>query len=500
MKNAITEIRRNSTLRAFERSRVIAAAAADAMEMRGDFLEAERVYYFFDQERRRVYPMESLAFEVALADATGLNRTEAEFKFVLEHLRVHAARTAEPSTLCRLTHFDIERNVMYVSRFDGTMYVLDGQTVDEKQNGEDGIFFLDDPTWQPFAVEPERMGESEGLFERMIVADVSLAAADAGAAQRMRRLLLAWLIAPLFSTLLPTRPVALMIGEKGSGKSTTLRLWLKALFGPAADVVGLTEKQDDLRVTFMNNRAVVLDNVDDVPPWLSDMIARCCTGMTIKVRKLYTTAEELTVRPNVWVAITTRTPKSLRRDDVLDRALALPLERRNEFQPEAELLADVNRSRNQLWADLLWMVHRILAVRPTLGLPPGNLPRMADWGSFLWLVASALGFADEYEHVIAEQARQQDDLLLEDDPLITVLLTWLKGQRNAGRSMLAKGLLDELGQVALRHNLAWTYREPKALAHRLKNIRSTLAKFVRFETRPGHGGFLTYMFWPLTGA
>ena len=80
----------------------------------------------------------------------------------------------------------------------------------------------------------------------------------------------AWVIASLFTELCPTRPFAVMIGEKGSGKTMTLRLLLRFLFGPGVEVSGIPDKPDGFTAAAAAAHVLVLDNLDDFRGWMRD--------------------------------------------------------------------------------------------------------------------------------------------------------------------------------------------------------------------------------------
>ena len=84
----------------------------------------------------------------------------------------------------------------------------------------------------------------------------------------------------------------LICGEKGSGKTSALRKWLKLLFGPAGEVSSLErEKPDGFIAAVTSQPVAVFDNVDEKIAWLADYLAQLATGISITRRRLYTTNE-----------------------------------------------------------------------------------------------------------------------------------------------------------------------------------------------------------------
>lgn len=474
---------------------------------RGEFLRCVTgELFYFDKVQNRLLALSSAEFVNRMAKITGalgLFPTEPDLNSVAKHLQVTCANQGRLVEIHRLAHFDTKRRMLYVSRFDGSVYRLDGETITLVNNGTDGVLFLDSPLSQPYTyLGARRLSAYKGLFHKTLVKPLSFegAVGDQVTRQKYRRLFWAWLLSCFFTSLIPTRPVLILVGRGGSGKSTALRRFLQLLFGPTADVDGVTrEKLGDFQALLLKNRVVAIDNLGTLPDWLMDDLACVCAGPRIKTRKPYATAEEVAVRPDACLAIAARRA-TLRRDDILDGALVLPLRRRKNSRSEREILEAVKGRRNRLWSDLLRGLNRVVrALRDGISAP-GKPGRMDDWFDFVWNVARAFGFERHFEDLMTAQVEQHAGLRLEGDPLLPALLAWTRNPKNVDRPVTSKDLLKRLAAVAAEKGLKWTYKSPRSLAQRIRKIESIIRKYVTMTVAMGRGGYATYAFKSVSAA
>ena len=115
-------------------------------------------------------------------------------------------------------------------------------------------------------------------------------------------------------------PALAIAGEQGSAKSTLSRM-VAALIDPArVGIRGAPRNEDDLLIAARNSALVAYDNLDSLPGWLSDALARLCTGSGLGKRELYSDSEEVVIearRPVLLNGIGVVVVKS----DLADRAI-----------------------------------------------------------------------------------------------------------------------------------------------------------------------------------
>ena len=84
-----------------------------------------------------------------------------------------------------------------------------------------------------------------------------------------------YIYALFFETLLPTKPIVLITGEKGSGKSFAGRAIKKTFFGAQADVdIGVAADEGSARAAVTRNYFICMDNVDGMVDYITSLRAR----------------------------------------------------------------------------------------------------------------------------------------------------------------------------------------------------------------------------------
>jgi len=480
------------------RRNLISQVVLGTLEQRGKFIRSVSERFYFDATAKQLVHLDSFEFGVLLNELFGLNQTEPEFKYCLAdaHNRAHRSEEAE---VCQLAFYSPTGNVLYVDRFDGRMYRLNGQKIELVDNGTDGVLFMSQLAWRPYyLVDPDPDAE---LIARLLIDDIPFQRDSSTplTPDEQRMVLLLWILSLFFGTILPTKPILVFVGVKGSGKTTAERRVLCFLFGPDVDVTALErEKEDAFISTITYNPLVVLDNLDGKISWINDRLATAASGTLIQRRRLYTTNELATFRPRAFLAITTRTPH-FRRDDVADRLILLNVSRLESFKTEKELLTAVDSCRNQLWTELLATLNMVVGNIGKVEGAPAAPFRASDWANLCWRIAQIQAVGSNFDAILHKLCLQQSTFLLEDDPAYACLKVWLEDERNQGREVSARELYTELSQIAQQEQIDWPYRNALSLAKRIRNVESNLRQLCQLTIRPTARGRLIYAFKPETG-
>ncbi|MFI5342515.1 MAG: DUF3854 domain-containing protein, partial [Candidatus Methylomirabilales bacterium] len=404
---------------AFEKRRAIADLITKDLRERGRLLWTPDGPLFFMTKTRTVSHLVEPPIDLAaLLARYGLNPSESEYTYVTHHLRVEAHTRGTRCEAHRLAYYDTRAGVLYVSCFDGSVYRLDGAALVCGDNGENGVYFRDDPGWTPW--EPD-LGSSHDVWRPLLVDPVNFARGYV-AIEDLRRIWALWTYAPFFGTHIPTRPLNVLVGPKGGGKSFAFKKLLVALFGPAADVLALERDREDGFIAAVTASPIaVFDNADAKVPWLEDHLARVVTGADISRRELYTTNTLARFHHRCFVGLTARTPQ-FRREDVAERALIFPVAELQRKLPERAIIQEVMDQRGRLWGELLQDLNAIVAILKQRQRPQPTTFRLADFADFcLQIAASEPEGARHVARALAHMQVQQADFALADDPLLPAL-------------------------------------------------------------------------------
>lgn len=444
----------------------------DWLAKNGSFIRTplgEQLY--LHRPSRRLFHLNSVLWHAWLYRASDVNPASTAFRYFLADCLTCATEFGRVVDVVRVAHWDEETKMLRISRFDGTVYRLDGCTIEEESNGDGPVLFDDAFYWQPYNPNYSANGT---------VLDWSFGSVPRweGRADELTLLYKCWWLATFFTELCPTRPVLVMKGEKGSGKTMALRVVLRMILGPTADVCGVPDKGDAFTALTANNHIVAFDNMDELVKEIRDKIASLSTGKTDELRRLYTTNDTLRIHYRCWLAVTSRTPDTLQREDLVDRLLILPLKRIQDADRtrEAYFLKEVITKRDRWWGDCLSTLNKVVAEIRRNGIPERGGLRMEDWAALSTVIARAEEQQDVWESGLKDSKNRQADFLLEDDVLVQGIESWLSSQQYTSIALTTRRLYEETKRALFgtdRPESTWP-RSVRAYGRRLKGIEREL--------------------------
>lgn len=284
-------------------------------------------------------------------------------------------------------------------------------------------------------------------------------------------LLLAWLVGAFMPA--GPYPVLVLTGEQGSAKSTAGRV-LRSLIDPSTvPLRSLPREERDLAITAGNSWVIALDNVSNLPHWLSDAISRLATGGGFATRELYTDAEErlfAATRPVVLNGIGDIATRS----DLLDRAIivTLPTIPDDKRRTEAELWGEFEEERPRILAALLTAL--ALALRGVNAVRLAAAPRMVDFANWVVAASPALGmepgdFLDAY----TGNRRSIHELALESSQVAAAVIALTSELSDGGEwTGTATELLERLNT-----RVGDTMQRQKGWPKNGRSLSSTLMRF-----------------------
>lgn len=453
--------------------------------------------YYMDESEHCSYNMSDPKlgeFRAYLNEYYGLNGTEAEYAFVHEHLRSHAQRNGPTIDPSPFTYYDTKTNRLYINAGDNRVFRISERGYELTHNGVDGVLFAGfsiDP------IEPDRTGS------RAELAEVHAAANFGGSShitpKQERMLFELWCWYTLFPEHAATRAHLLMVGEKGSYKTSALRKLLRFYFGARADVHALDPKKEDAAVTlFTTIPLVAIDNVDGRIPWLDNLLASLATGGTVPRRKLYTTNELVDFPLRTFVCATSRDAQSFARDDVADRTLILHVQRGKSFVAEKKLDRRMIEIRPKAWGAALKLLPKILsALRKQK--PQSVAYRMADFAEFALAVGPVLGYSRKQVTSALDAAqRVRGDFVLEHSPLRASIQYWLESSTaSVGKEISVGDLYKEV--MHAWPDSRFPFRRPQDFGNALRNQLPELRNEYGIKEREGRSRQRFYTFSPLDG-
>lgn len=452
----------------------------------GEFLrnETDETYYLYRPDRK-LFNIKSNLWAAWLYSLTGANPAGSDFTHFQADCET-AAILADARPVVKVSSWDKDNQVLRVSRFDGTVYVLDGQHITEEANGEN-VLFEDSLFWKPYDPDFSHSGTfahgADAYFD-----------GDPDKHDGYRLALRAWYLASFFPELVPTRPLLVAVGEKGSGKSMTFRRIGRAMFGNNYELSGVPDKADGFTAAAAASHIMVIDNLDTYTGWLRDKLSRLSTGGVDEYRKLYSNNEVGIVRYRCFLAFTSRNPDTLQRDDIADRLVIIPVKRIPDkyLKPERYFLDATDQTRNAWWGDVLMILNEMVAMVRAGELQNTSTLRMADWESLGRLYAEKEGSREAWDKFTKDLKAAQSDLLLLDDAIKDAILKWLDERpKSHDTDIKSADLYRELT------DLLYPDRKPprdwptsaRGFGMRLSNIRDALKNIIKIEWTQQREGY-----------
>lgn len=270
-------------------------------------------------------------------------------------------------------------------------------------------------------------------------------------------------------------PVTELIGEQGSGKSTTAENMRRLIDPKSVNLKSKTKSVEDLFINARNNHFVCLNNLSRLSGDEQDAICNLSTGGGYASRKLYTNDEEVTYeakRPVLLNGINPVTTQS----DLVSRVVRIecPSLEDSATRLDDRELADVFKKRAPLALGfLLDTMAEALSVLPSIEL--SDKPRLMDFarlgaavGRVLDPDAGELAFTNRYREAQEAASLQA----LDGMPVIVALLEYLgkHAPYTGNYAGLLKSIEDKIGKTM---DAAWP-KSGRGLSDAIGRAKPTL--------------------------
>lgn len=289
-----------------------------------------------------------------------------------------------------------------------------------------------------------------------------------------KTLFLCWLI----SCFVPDIPHAMPIfhGEKGAAKSTTCTL-LKRLIDPSAlETLTLQSDSRSMAINLQQHWFLPFDNVSAISVETSDTLCRAITGGGIQQRKLYSDADDYIFTFKRCLALNGINNVATR-PDLLDRAILIELRRIPEEnrQELSEIQRNFEKDLPSILGGIFDILSKAIKMYPSVKL--SNLPRMADFARWCYVIGQALGgLGDDF---ILEYRLNYDCQNIEilNSDIVAVLMVAFMKEKSEWEGTMSE-LLNEISFLAPIKGISTKTKGfpayPNVLSRRLNGIKSNL--------------------------
>lgn len=405
----------------WERNRRIGEKIIADLKEKGRFLQVEELdFFWFDSKNKRVVNIESTLMPMTLDKEYGINPSETLYNWVKAALQDEILQSGEKVQVFLHSYYKAAESLLYIYAGEGLVYRLDGDNIEEIDNGSDGVFFKEPAGFEPWQAN---FDEPVSVYKTLIQ-DISF---DFGenvslTESQQQTVLWIWLRSLFFAEILPTKPLLTLVGEINSGKSTALRRFLKLFLGNHGEVIELKD-ETSWAPAVTSNHLLVLDNVNKPVKWMAGALDQISTGIQIIIRKLWVTNQQIPVWPRCFVALNS-IEAPFRETTTASRMIILKMKPRPQEIPQGDLEKAVLHNRAGLWADLLTRLNQDLELVKEEKVTP--LPfRLQDFAVLLQKLLKEFpdGEAQTMD-ILTRLKTEQDWQVLQFSPVPELLEKW----------------------------------------------------------------------------
>ena len=431
---------------------------------------------------------------VKFLDDFGFNTTENVFNFVVSNFQTLVLKDGIETEVFHYAYYDRDIFTVYLFNQTNQVYKISPEGIQTVDNGTDGVLFRKAHNATSFRLVPKEQVEMK--FAELIIDKINFSE-DTLTKEDKRILISIWFFSLFFGSILPTRMILALIGQKGSGKSVALRIMGKLLLGEAFEVTPLTKDPRDFDAAVTNTSFVVFDNADIRYDWMEDKLATAATGQKHKMRKYYTNNDLAEYEADCFIGVTSRTPH-FKRDDVVERMLPLKLDRLPEFLPQHETHQEIKKCRDQILSEVIYFIQDITKALQAKKNETAKIKfRMADFADFFLKIASYQGWGDKAAEILEKLSDEQNGFSLEGNPIFELLTEWCNSA-HAKKEVTSTELCTQLSVIAVRRDIQFDGKgNPSAFAQKLPVLITQLEKSFTFEIIQGKSRQKKFKITPL---
>lgn len=281
-------------------------------------------------------------------------------------------------------YYDQVNHLLYVDRYDGMMYVLDGEMVTLQPHGFQDVYFhnASDGLPKPYLYDPDYQ---PGNLDKSIFKGPNYLLNPGVKEKDIYQVLKTWVASFFFPEVMPTKPILVIYGEPDSGKTTMFQCISQLLVGDHNYAVTEIPKEvKDFNLVVSQSAFAFFDNVNINRKEMQEKISQASTGFAGKTRVLYTTNDMTTIKARAFLGITTFNLNKVQ-GDVTERYILIPVEPFDKTSGQGrtalgEILKNVADNRNKLWGELLDYVNAMVYHMKNRVVPMDNMSlRYADY-------------------------------------------------------------------------------------------------------------------------
>lgn len=284
-------------------------------------------------------------------------------------------------------------------------------------------------------------------------------------------------------------------GAQGAGKTTACRTIKKICDPSEIEAIIAPRTSSELIQLLAHHHLCLFDNMSNLPPWMSDILAQACTGGGFSKRKLYTDDDDVIYKVKRCIGLN-GINLLIYKPDLMDRSILLPLERiiPSKRMEESKLWEQFEKARPKILGGILDVLPKAIKVYPTVELI--TLSRMADFTRWGYAITEALGKdGNEFLDAYRSNINRQNEEIIQCNTLAQAVLTFM-AERDSSWSGTIKEAWEKFRDISNADKKDNTFpKSNRTLRKHLERIKSNLIDYgitYKIGKREGKGNPITF--------
>jgi hypothetical protein len=485
---------RNERLSPFEVEREVAKTVWEDLFERGQFFTSGGLGMVFLQDDRKLVDISNDGHDFSnLMIRYGLLPADTMKDAVGKYLGAQSSLFGTPTDTQTFSYYNAKHKVVYISEFDGNVIRISRERIERVPNGTDGVLFKTPNDCQPFHIDLDKLPtckyglrlDPDSMLVKFITSQVDWDE-ETLTTEQYQTLFVAQMMTLFMRGVIRTKPLVLMTGESGSGKTMLAERvgWL--LLGSKFFAVDMPEEKDDFEALVTGTPFAVLDNVQKFRKSASiqSLLMITATGGGVSKRELYSTNKQV-IYPVQATLYLSAVNSPFRGDEVANRLLIFPTRKLTAYRDSADIQREFMEHREEIMNEVVARIQNILVALDVNDNLQVDTPfRMADFATYLLKVASYEGWGADAERLLALVGESQNSYAVEDDAVVELFFLWIGANptKSGNRWWSAAELDAELRDSYLRGGrLPWNEGDAKAMSGYIRNHQDTLGKMFGLE-------------------
>lgn len=239
------------------------------------------------------------------------------------------------------------------------------------------------------------------------------------------------------------KPIILLEGGKGSGKTTLTNIIQRIVNPSNHSAFVMPKNKEDLIVALVNNYLIAIDNASALPKGASDLLCSAVTGASASNRKLFTDNNPNVVSFQNCILINGIDIKNAK-PDFYDRAIKFRMKKlKGDYKLSKSILQSFEKDLPVIMKSMFITLSEALAVHKTLDTY--GRYRMADYVQWARAISIAMFGDDEVVLKAYENNRAEiTDCVMEDNPVAVALKVYLESVEEFPVRMKPSDLLADV--------------------------------------------------------